>query len=200
MVVVDTSYALAMLLPDETRQGHREPEALVEPELCEVRAEPRLLGGDPEIGREREAETTSDRRTLDHGDDRLARAEQAHRCGVQLIGRGGRRTGEVGTGAEVPAGGAQHHAPERVVLVELLERRRDTIDHLVREEVVRRVRQLDDRHVLATVADAHVRACVLHVTSPGSARAYPPMPSSTPGSPAYEGLSTGHPAGSAIGR
>jgi hypothetical protein len=58
----------------------------MEPELREVRAEPRLGTGNAEIRNKREPEATADRSAVDGTDDRRAGAKQAHRFHVQMLG------------------------------------------------------------------------------------------------------------------
>ena len=100
------------LLPDHAREGDGEAEAGVEAELREVRREPRLGGGDPEVGGEGEAETAADRRALDRGDDRQRLLEQPDGDVVQVrstvAADAPGRAAEVRTRTEVLALAAQH--------------------------------------------------------------------------------------------
>ena len=64
------------LLSDQARERDGEAEAGMEPELGEVRREPRFGGGDPEVRGEGEAQPAADGRALDGGDDRQRLLEQ----------------------------------------------------------------------------------------------------------------------------
>ena len=140
----------AALLADDRGQRHRDAEALVEPELGEVAAEAGVGGGDPEVGREREAEPAADRRALHRGDDRLLRREEGDGLLVEVRGLVDevRLRAEVGAGAEVLALRAQHDRPAVGVVVEREDRLDQRLDERDVEEVVRRSVELDRRDVV----------------------------------------------------
>ena len=73
-------------------------------------------------------------------------AEDPHGGRVQVVGRvRAVALGEVGAGTEVFAGGTEHRGPTPVVAIEQLEGVGHAADLVEREEVVRRVGQLDRR-------------------------------------------------------
>ncbi len=150
-----------VLASDGGGQRDAQAEAVVESEAGEVGAEPRLGRSDPEVGGHRHPEATTDRRTLDRGDDRLAGPEQPHRGTVQITGRiRGARRREVGARAEVLALGRQHDRPARPIVVERLEGVGELGDHRRGEEVVRWPTQRDGGDVV--VGDRHCDERVGH--------------------------------------
>jgi hypothetical protein len=99
------------------------------------------------------------------GDDRLLGAEQPHGFLVEVVGRLAAdrralllafRIVEIGAGAERFALGAENHRADAVVLVELLHRRRDLLDQLHVEEVVRRPLDLDLADEVRGLGDADI--------------------------------------------
>ena len=133
-------------------QGHAQAEALMEPETGEVGAEAGLWRGDPEVGRESQAQASAHRRTVHRGHHRRVGAENPDRGCVQVLGGVMGALGrEIGASAEVLALRAQHRGPAAGVVVQRLEPVSDPVDHLQREEVVGRTPQLDGGHVV--VAD-----------------------------------------------
>ena len=161
-------------MSDEPREGHAEPEPLVDAEPREVRDEPRFLAGDAEVGREREPEPAADRRPLDRRDHRLGAGEHPHRFDVEatrlliepllaplLPGA------EVGAGTKMAALRAQHDGAAPRVGVEPLVDVRNLVDQVVVEEIVRWAMNLDGRDVAADL-DGEVRAdgCTGHRLPP----------------------------------
>ncbi len=74
---------LSALRPDDRRQGHGDPETLVQSEPAEVRDEAGGRAGDAEIGDQRQPEAAADRCAVHGGDDRCVGREQARRLLVQ---------------------------------------------------------------------------------------------------------------------
>ena len=72
------------LLADGRRERHAEREALVDADQREVRREPRLGRGHPEVGGHGQAQAAADRGALDRGDDRQRLLEQADREVIQV--------------------------------------------------------------------------------------------------------------------
>ncbi len=74
-------------MADHARQGLGQAETGVKPQLDEIGREPGLGAGNAEIGGQRQPQTGTDRRALDHGDNGLAGREQADRLVVKLAQR-----------------------------------------------------------------------------------------------------------------
>ncbi len=94
------------------RQGDRQPEALVEPEACEVGGESAVRSADPEVGGEGETEAAPDGAALYRRHDGQGTARQRLGVVVERPERhriGGSRGGKVQSGAEVASLRAQHH-------------------------------------------------------------------------------------------
>ena len=98
------------------------PEAVVEAESGEVRAEAGLGRSDAKIGGQREPEPATDRCALHRRDNGSVRAEDPNGCRIQVVGRvRAVASREVGAGAEVLARRTQHCGAAPVILIEHLE-------------------------------------------------------------------------------
>ncbi len=72
------------LMTDDQRQCDGQTEAVMEAEEREVRREPRVRSGDPEVGGQRETEAASDGCALHRSDDGQRLLEQADRDVVEM--------------------------------------------------------------------------------------------------------------------
>src|SRR5262249_33655097 len=136
-------------------------------EPIEVRAEPCLLAGDPEIGDKRQAKATSYRGTVNRANDRLPGAEQPDCLLVEVAagpaatslcdGPGLHALGEIRAGAERSAFGGEYDRPAARIGIELLEGLANLSDQLAVKEIVRRPAHLDrgDEAVPADIDIAH---------------------------------------------
>ena len=71
-------------MTDDQRQCDGQTEAVMESEEREVRREPRIRSGDPEVRRQGETEPTPDRRALHRSHDGQRLLEQANRDVVEM--------------------------------------------------------------------------------------------------------------------
>src|SRR6185295_15447284 len=133
----------------------------MEAQAVEIGAEARLRAGHPEVGHQRESEAAADRGAVHRGDDRLARAKQAHRFLVKVLagalrrGPGRRAVREIGAGAERLAFGGEHDRAALRVAIEGIESVADLCDEGIVEEIVRRPADLDRPDPILPF-DAHV--------------------------------------------
>ena len=139
-----------------------------------MKSEPREVGGEAclrarhaQVGHQRQAESTADRRAMNGTHDRLGGTEQAHRLDVEMSGLAGLRfldqhvlhvgaVAQLGAGAEGRALSGQHDGAALVVLVEGLAGISDLADQVDVEEVVRWAADLDGRHHILVEIDADV--------------------------------------------
>src|SRR5215469_14593980 len=136
-------------------------------EPIEVRAEPCLLAGNPEIGDKRQAKAAAYRGTVNRADDRLPGAEQPDCLLIEVAARpaatslcdgpGLHALRKVGTGAERAAFGGEHDRPAARIGIELLEGLANLSYQLAVKEIVRRPAHLHrgDEAVLADIDIAH---------------------------------------------
>src|ERR1700730_2651904 len=133
----------------------------VDSDLHEITGETRFRGGDAKVCDQGQTESAADSRSLDRGDDRLLRAKQPYRFEVQGIAAGSSlalierivlgAALKVRARAKRLALGGKQNRPACRVVVERLERNRETADQRVVKIVVRRAMDLHRRHMFAAV-------------------------------------------------
>ena len=132
----------------------------MEPEPGEVGAEARLGCSDPEIGHQREPESTPDGRPLDRGHHGRPRREEPHGFVAEMAPRVvANRIGagcEVGPGTEVAPFRGQHDRAAAELGVQPFDRVAEPFDQALVEEVVRRSPDLDQRYEVVAQRDVHV--------------------------------------------